>query len=117
MPRNRWGITSWLFMRLSALALIFLTLGHFGIQHIVNDVHDLTTDFVLQRWSMVGWRIYDVLLLTLAMVHGLNGLRIVVDDYVVKRQWNQAVRWAILIVGIVVTVIGAAALVAMAFRS
>jgi succinate dehydrogenase / fumarate reductase, membrane anchor subunit len=109
--RNNWGSISWLFMRISALALIILTLGHFAIQHVFNDVHNLDLNFVAARWSSVGWRIYDALLLTIGLAHGLNGLRIVADDYVVNKRWNQAVRWAILIVAIILIIVGAVAVI------
>ena len=111
MPRNNWGTISWLFMRISALALIILTLGHFAIQHVFNDVHNLDLAFVASRWSSVGWRIYDALLLTVGLSHGLNGLRIVADDYITSRPWNRLVRWLILIVGIALIIIGIVAVV------
>jgi succinate dehydrogenase / fumarate reductase membrane anchor subunit len=111
MPRNRWGIISWMFMRISALALVVLVLGHFAIQHVFNDVHNLNINFVAQRWASVGWRVYDALLLGLALAHGLNGLRIVADDYVLSPTWNRVVRWVILIIGGGLVIIGMVAII------
>jgi succinate dehydrogenase / fumarate reductase, membrane anchor subunit len=111
VTRNRWGIISWVFMRVSALVLIFLVLGHFAIQHVMNDVHNLDLAFVQARWANVGWRIYDALLLSLALVHGLNGLRIVADDYILRPGLNRAVRWAIVLVGGALILIGATAII------
>jgi succinate dehydrogenase / fumarate reductase, membrane anchor subunit len=116
VTRNRWGIFSWAFMRISALALIFLTLGHFGIQHVVNDVHDLTIDFVVQRWQTLFWPIYDALLLALALTHGLNGLRIVIDDYVLNPKWNRIARIALVVVGVSLIIIGAGAIIGIALQ-
>ena len=73
---------SWLFMRLSGLALVFLALLHFAITHILNDVVATDHDFVSRRWERPGWRIFDWSLLALALLHGLNGMRWIVDDYV-----------------------------------
>ena len=73
---------SWAFMRLSGLALVFLALIHFSITHIVNDVVDTDYDFVAERWHNPLWRLFDWLLLVLALAHGANGLRWIVDDYV-----------------------------------
>ena len=37
------------------------------------------------RWGTPFWRIYDLLLLVLAFVHGANGARVVIGDYVANR--------------------------------
>ena len=83
-PRRRRNLESWswLFMRLSGLVLLFLALLHFAITHIVNDVVDTDAAFVGARWSNPLWRVFDWALLALALSHGLNGLRWIVDDYV-----------------------------------
>jgi succinate dehydrogenase / fumarate reductase membrane anchor subunit len=73
---------SWAFMRLSGLALVFLALIHFTVTHIVNDVAHTDYDFVAERWHNPAWRFFDWLLLVLALGHGANGLRWIVDDYV-----------------------------------
>jgi succinate dehydrogenase / fumarate reductase membrane anchor subunit len=80
-PRN-FETWSWFFMRLSGLALVFLSLIHFTVTHIVNDVVDTDYDFVAHRWDNPLWRLFDWLLLALALAHGLNGLRWIVGDYV-----------------------------------
>ena len=73
---------SWLFMRVSGLALVFLALVHFALTHIVTDVADTGSGFVDERWANPLWRLFDWALLTLALFHGLNGLRWIIDDYV-----------------------------------
>jgi succinate dehydrogenase / fumarate reductase, membrane anchor subunit len=73
---------SWAFMRLSGLALVFLALIHFSITHIINDVVETDYDFVAERWHNPLWRLFDWLLLVLALGHGVNGLRWIIDDYV-----------------------------------
>jgi succinate dehydrogenase / fumarate reductase membrane anchor subunit len=83
---------SWVFMRLSGLALVFLALVHFAITHIVNDVVETDYDFVAERWHNPAWRLFDWLLLVLALSHGLNGLRWIVDDYVRRPRARKAVK-------------------------
>ena len=73
---------SWAFMRLSGLALVFLALIHFSVTHIINDVVETDYDFVAERWHNPLWRLFDWALLVLALSHGVNGLRWIVDDYV-----------------------------------
>jgi len=82
-------------MRLSGLALVFLALVHFSITHIVNDVVDTNYDFVLERWHNPAWRVFDWLLLVLALAHGANGLRWIVDDYVRAPGRRKAVKAAV----------------------
>lgn len=73
---------SWLFMRISGVTLVVLALLHFAITHITNDVVDTNYAFVARRWGNPLWRAFDWLLLGLALVHGLNGVRGIIDDYV-----------------------------------
>ena len=81
-PRQNFETWSWFFMRVSGLVLLFLALTHFAITHIVNDVVDTDTHFVERRWDNPLWRMFDWVLLALALAHGLNGLRWIIDDYV-----------------------------------
>jgi succinate dehydrogenase / fumarate reductase, membrane anchor subunit len=80
-----WETFSWWFFRVSGVALIFLAIIHLLIMHVTNDVSATNYQFVAQRYANPFWRLYDLLLLTLALFHGLNGLRIITDDYVKAR--------------------------------
>src|SRR6266851_7360447 len=73
---------SWYFFRISGIALIFLVIIHLILVHASTDVACTTYQFVAQRYDNPLWRLYDWLLLTLALLHGMNGLRVVIDDYV-----------------------------------
>jgi succinate dehydrogenase / fumarate reductase, membrane anchor subunit len=73
---------SWYFFRVSGVVLIFLVIAHLVIMHAANDVSCTTYQFVAARYANPLWRVFDWLLLTLALTHGMNGLRIVIDDYV-----------------------------------
>jgi succinate dehydrogenase / fumarate reductase membrane anchor subunit len=64
------------------VVLIFLVIVHLIIMHATNDVSCTTYQFVTARYANPLWRLFDWLLLTLALTHGMNGLRIVIDDYV-----------------------------------
>jgi succinate dehydrogenase / fumarate reductase membrane anchor subunit len=81
-PRPNFETWSWFFMRISGLALLFLALTHFALTHIVNDVVETDHRFVAERWDNPLWRLFDWALLFLALLHGLNGLRWIIDDYV-----------------------------------
>lgn len=97
-PRGGFELFSWYFFRISGVLLIFLALIHLAIMHVSNDVSQTVYDFVATRYSNPFWRVYDLLLLTLALLHGLNGLRIAIDDYVRPRGWRllaQSTVWTI----------------------
>ena len=76
---------AFLFMRLSGVALLVLAVGHMLIQHVFNSSTNLTIQFAAQQWRAWGWKAYDMLLLIFAFVHGMNGLRYVLEDYVHNR--------------------------------
>src|SRR5947208_15191862 len=76
---------SWYFFRVSGVALIFLAIIHLIVMHVTTDVSCTSYQFVALRYANPFWRLYDWLLLTLALLHGMNGLRIVIDDYVRTR--------------------------------
>jgi len=97
---------AYLFMRLSGIALLFLAVGHVLIQLILNDVHNLTLEFVAEQWSSWGWRAYDSQLLILAVPHGDNGMRNILEDYIHNERLMQIISY-VLAVFVVITVLWA----------
>jgi len=92
---------SWYYFRISGVILIFLVIVHLIIMHVTNDVSCTTYMFVSMRYSNPFWRLFDWLLLTLALTHGMNGLRVVIDDYVRSasaRVWLLSLVWLLLLV-------------------
>lgn len=73
---------AWLFMRLSGVAMLILAVGHMVIQHVLNSSTNLTLQFVAVQWSSWGWKAYDILLLWMAIPHGVRGLFNILSDYV-----------------------------------
>jgi succinate dehydrogenase / fumarate reductase membrane anchor subunit len=105
---NGWEWLSWLYMRVSAVLLLGLVLGHLYIMHILQGTDRIDFAFVAERLSTPFWRVYDLLILVLALSHGLNGLRGIVNDYTRpggawRLVWNVAL-WT---VGLVFTLLGA----------
>jgi succinate dehydrogenase / fumarate reductase membrane anchor subunit len=80
--RSNYELYSWLFMRISGLVLVFLVLGHLLIMNILDGgVQRINFAFVAGRWSSPFWQVWDLLQLWLAMLHGANGLRVIINDY------------------------------------
>jgi len=101
----------WLLMRYSGIALIPLAWIHVLIQDVLVGVHRIDLDYVALRWATLGWRVYDMALLGFAFAHGMNGLRQVLEDYVTRDRPRRLVRWGLFIAWLVITTIGAAAIV------
>src|SRR5947207_14698397 len=76
---------TWYFMRISAIGLVFLAIIHLVLNHVTTDVACTSYQLVALRYENPFWRLYDWLLLTLALLHGMNGLRVVIYDYVRTR--------------------------------
>ena len=108
---NTYEAVAWRWMRYSGLLLIPLAWGHVLIQDVLVGVHRIDLDYVAMRWAMLGWRVFDFLLLAFAFAHGMNGLRQVLNDYIRSEKWQRAVSWIILVVWLVISLIGGAAIV------
>ncbi|GAA4072534.1 MULTISPECIES: succinate dehydrogenase hydrophobic membrane anchor subunit [Streptomyces] len=80
--RTNFELYGWMFMRLSGIVLVVLVLGHLLIQLVLDGgVSKIGFAFVAGRWASPFWQIWDLAMLWLAMLHGANGLRTVINDY------------------------------------
>ncbi|MCC3771279.1 succinate dehydrogenase hydrophobic membrane anchor subunit [Streptomyces sp. UNOC14_S4] len=80
--RTNFEMYGWLFMRLSGILLVVLVLGHLLIQLVLDGgVTKVGFAFVAGRWASPFWQAWDLIMLWLAMLHGANGLRTVINDY------------------------------------
>jgi succinate dehydrogenase / fumarate reductase, membrane anchor subunit len=110
-PAGGLELYAWLFMRVSGLTLIVMVLIHFAIMHVINDIQDINFAFVVKRFATPFWISYDLVMLVLALFHGLNGLRVIIDDYVKSRPWRVIWLSALYVVGLVFLVVGTVTLV------
>jgi succinate dehydrogenase cytochrome b556 subunit len=105
-PRKTLDTYIWQFMRWSGALLIPLVWIHVAIQDVLIGVHHIDLAFVDMRWANWGWRAYDLALLGFAFGHGMFGLRNVVNDYVANPALNRRLKWALIILWLVLMVIG-----------
>jgi succinate dehydrogenase / fumarate reductase, membrane anchor subunit len=101
----------WVFMRLSGVLMPVLVIVHLLIQHLFHDVHDLTVEWAAKRLDRRGWRVWDGAMLVLAVTHGLNGTRNVIDDYVHDPTLNRAAHLGIAGLGLGLISAGLAGLI------
>ncbi|MBI4437017.1 MAG: succinate dehydrogenase [Candidatus Omnitrophica bacterium] len=105
-PLGGFELQSWVFMRFSGLCLLFLALWHFAIMHLIHPIESLNYEFVAGRYRHFGWRLYDLSMLLLALLHGLNGVRILIDDYIHSTRWYRVALWTLRGVGLFFLILG-----------
>ncbi|OGF67488.1 MAG: hypothetical protein A2Y62_16315 [Candidatus Fischerbacteria bacterium RBG_13_37_8] len=112
-PAGGFEMYSWYFMRISGVVLLLMALGHLFIMHVYFNVDEMVNwdgvgaaEFVKQRFEGIGWRAYDFILLTLALFHGLNGIKWLVDDYVHSKCWRLFLVSAIYTLAFIFYVVG-----------
>ena len=96
----------WYFFRVSGLMLVMLACGHLFITHYLNVPSETVFDFVASRWANPLWRLFDFLLLIMALWHGLFGMRTVVVDWVRWPGWRVALTSLTWVLGIIFTAMG-----------
>ena len=102
---------SWYFMRMSAIGLFFLAILHLVFNHVTTDVSCTSYQLIAVRYANPYWRVYDWLLLTLALLHGLNGLRVVIDDYVRSQAWRVRIESTLALIALAFFMIGTVTLI------
>lgn len=103
---------AWKWMRYSGILLIPLVWIHVLIQDVIVGVHAIDINYVALRWANIGWQAYDIALLAFAFAHGMNGLRQVSMDFVHTDKARKTLSIALFILWIIVTLIGAVAIIA-----
>jgi succinate dehydrogenase / fumarate reductase membrane anchor subunit len=106
----------WVFMRISGLVLVFLVLGHVWFNNLQVNVGEVDYDYVADRLSKSWVRVYDTFLLGFAMLHGVNGLRYSIEDYVQRPDRRFWWKVALFSVAGIVFVLGAMTLWAFTFE-
>ena len=73
---------AWLFMRISGVFLVVLIAVHLTTNLLVGDgIQAVDFGFVAGKWAHPLWQFWDLALLWLAMLHGANGVRTIINDY------------------------------------
>ena len=80
---ERW---SWIYMRVSGVLLLVLIVTHLFANLMIGDgVHRIDFAFVAGKWANPLWQWWDGAMLWLAMLHGFNGMRLLINDYARRR--------------------------------
>ncbi len=105
VTRGNFELYSWVFMRASGVLLVVLIFGHLFVNLMVGEgVHAIDFAFVGGKWASPFWQIWDLLMLWLAMFHGTNGVRTIINDYA-QRDLTRGVLKSLLYLAFVVVVV------------
>ena len=90
---EKWG---WIYMRVSGVVLVVLIFGHLFVNLLTGDgIHQIDFAFVAGKYASPFWQWWDVLMLWLALIHGANGMRTIVNDYVSHHRLRRVLVWAL----------------------
>jgi succinate dehydrogenase / fumarate reductase membrane anchor subunit len=94
-------------MRVSGVLLVVLIFGHLFVNLVLGDgIKAVDFAFVAGKWANPFWQVWDGLMLWLALIHGGNGMRTLVNDYAHNRTVNRILKLAILAAVVVLIAIG-----------
>lgn len=101
---EKWG---WIYMRASGVLLVVLIFGHLFVNLMLGEgIHGIDFAFVAGKYASPFWQWWDVLMLWLALIHGANGMRTIVNDYVTGPTIRKVLVWALGIAAAFLIVLG-----------
>ncbi|PPF44586.1 succinate dehydrogenase, hydrophobic membrane anchor protein [Pseudoclavibacter sp. AY1F1] len=104
---TNWERIGWAFMRVSGVLLVILIFGHLFTNLMVGQgVAAIDFAFVAGKMADPFWVVWDTLMLVLAFIHGANGMRTIINDYVSKASTRRALQVTLFIVTTVLIVLG-----------
>jgi len=101
---EKWG---WVYMRASGVVLVVLIFGHLFVNLFMGTgVKAIDFAFVGGKLSQPFWQVWDMLLLWLALIHGANGMRTIVNDYAHNRLLGVIFKAALIASTVVLLILG-----------
>lgn len=105
--RTNWEKWGWIYMRVSGVLLLVLVFGHLFSNLMVGEgVSAIDFGFVGGKLANPFWQVWDTLLLWLALIHGANGMRTIVNDYVSRPGLARFFRWALFLSAALLILLG-----------
>ena len=114
-PESGIELYAWMFMRVSGVALLFMALIHLVVMHLIHNIDAINYEFVARRYATPFWRSYDLVMLWLALIHGVNGSRTILLDYIHKGGLRVVSLAALYVIGFIMLALGS--LVILTFRA
>ena len=101
---EKWG---WIYMRASGVVLVVLIFGHLFINLMTGDgVKAIDFAFVAGKWATPFWQVWDLSMLWLALIHGANGMRTLVNDYATSARLGRVLKVALFASAAILIILG-----------
>ena len=105
--RGNFEMFAWLFMRVSGVILVVLIFTHLFVNLVVGDgIHAVDFGFVAGKWANPLWQVWDLVMLWLAMLHGANGVRTIINDYADKKSTRMWLKGVLYVATFVIVLLG-----------
>ena len=105
--RGNFELYTWVFMRASGVVLVLLIFGHLFVNLFAGQgIKAIDFGFVAGKWANPFWQNYDLVMLWLAMIHGTNGVRTIINDYAERDGLRLVLKLALYFAFFVVVVLG-----------
>lgn len=105
--RGNFELYGWVFMRASGVILVVLIFGHLFMNLVSGEgINAIDFAFVGGKWASPLWVIWDLLMLWLAMLHGTNGVRTIINDYAERPRSRIILKFALYTAFTITVVLG-----------
>jgi succinate dehydrogenase / fumarate reductase membrane anchor subunit len=105
--RTNYELYGWVFMRASGVLLLVLIFVHLFVNLVAGEgITAIDFGFVAGKWASPFWQVVDLIMLWLAMLHGTNGVRTIINDYADRDGLRMWLKIALYTAFLLVTVLG-----------
>ncbi|MCK5058238.1 MAG: succinate dehydrogenase, hydrophobic membrane anchor protein [Candidatus Aminicenantes bacterium] len=96
---SKTGALAWLLQRISAIFIFAVLIYHFFVYHCISQGKAPEWADVVAKMKSPWFNLLQFLFLLAALYHGLNGVWMVVEDYIHSRFWRIFIFSIIVLVG------------------
>lgn len=102
-----WERAGWIYMRVSGVLLVALIFFHLFVNVFSGEgVKQIDFAFVAGKLANPFWIAYDLALLWLALIHGANGMRVIINDYASTTRSANVMKSTLLVVVVLLLILG-----------
>ena len=85
---SKTGAIAWLLQRISAVILFIILIYHFVVYHFLSSGKAPQWSEIIAKMKSPWFLLLQFIFLTTALYHGLNGVWMVVEDYIHSKYWR-----------------------------